>query len=211
MRYVRILTVFSLCLLLAYTTPCMAAPAAQRPSLVIVREQPSPFITEAAPPLPHHTPDGTLAPTLIYSKKPVARIMVHKADRMMYLLDKKGGVVRAYKIALGFTPEGAKREQGDGRTPEGRYTIDARNENSHYYKSLRISYPNRTDIRRAKKAGVDPGGDIFIHGKPNGKSWMWWRYGAGKDWTDGCIAVTDDQISEIWRLVQDGTPIDITP
>ncbi|MBI1214851.1 MAG: L,D-transpeptidase family protein [Alphaproteobacteria bacterium] len=145
------------------------------------------------------------------SNAPVTRVLVHKKDREMLLLDAKGHIVRLYKIALGWSPVGDKHSEGDGRTPEGRYRIDARNVNSKYYKSLRISYPDRADVRSARRRGVSPGGNIFIHGKPNGKSWMWWKYGKGRDWTDGCIAVTDDEINEIWNLVPDGTPIDIKP
>lgn len=141
----------------------------------------------------------------------VAHLVVRKAERRLYLLDDQNNVIRSYTIMLGPNPVGHKRETGDGRTPEGRYIIDARNENSAYQRSLRISYPNQTDISRAKKAGVSPGGDIFIHGKPNGKSWMWWKYKEGKDWTEGCIAVSNDDMQEIWELVNEGTEIVIEP
>jgi len=144
-------------------------------------------------------------------KGPVTRVVVRKKSREMFLLNAKGRIVRRYDISLGWDPVGDKRREGDGRTPEGHYRIDARNVHSKYYKSLHISYPDRRDRRSARRRGVNPGGDIFIHGKPNGKSWMWWRYGKGRDWTNGCIAVTDSDISEMWKLVPDGTPIDIKP
>ena len=170
-----------------------------------------PVVTaSAARPAPQAAAGAIDAPTA-YSDEPVARVVVQKAARKMYLLDKHDQIVREYTVELGFDPDGPKREQGDRRTPEGHYTISARNENSHYYKSLRISYPSAREIQSARKRGVDPGGDIFIHGKPNGKSWMWWKYGKGRDWTNGCIALQDDEISEVWNLVPDGTPIDITP
>ncbi len=95
---------------------------------------------------------------------------------------------------------GPKRQEGDGRTPEGRYAIDWRNAKSKYHLSLHISYPDAADVARAREAGVDPGGDIMIHGFPDGAR----REG---DWTQGCIAVTDEEMDEIWGLVEEGTPI----
>ena len=114
-------------------------------------------------------------------------------------------IVRTYRIALGREPAGPKERAGDGRTPEGRYSIDRRNPKSGYHRSLHISYPNEADRERARAAGVDPGGDIMIHGLPNGAAS---REG---DWTQGCIAVTDAEIEEIWDLVCDGTSIEIYP
>jgi murein L,D-transpeptidase YafK len=143
------------------------------------------------------------------AEKPIDRIVVEKSARTMtlYRRDEK---VHTYKVALGSEPKGAKTRQGDHRTREGKYTIDSRNEHSRYYKALHLSYPNATDRERAQKARVSPGGDIMIHGLPNG-------YGAiGKahllhDWTDGCIAVTDDEMDEIWKLVPVGTSVEIRP
>jgi murein L,D-transpeptidase YafK len=105
---------------------------------------------------------------------------------------------------------GAKERQGDHRTPEGTYTISGRNSKSKFHRSLRISYPSTADRERAKKIQADPGGDIMIHGLPNGFGWL------GKshlkvDWTDGCIAVTNDEIEEIWKLVPDGTTVVLQP
>lgn len=142
---------------------------------------------------------------------PVEQVVVIKSERVMHLLDRHNNIIKSYKISLGKNPVGDKEREGDGRTPEGSYIIDARNPNSRFHLSLRISYPNKSDKWRAKKANVDPGGDIFIHGMPNGKAWQWWKYSKKLDWTDGCIAVTDKEIREIWDLVADGTPIVIRP
>jgi murein L,D-transpeptidase YafK len=146
-----------------------------------------------------------------YQESPVAMVLVEKSKRLMTLLDRNGYEVKRYRISLGNNPVGTKIQNGDGRTPEGRYIIDARNDNSAYHLSLRISYPNEADKRRAKKLGVDPGSDIFIHGLPNGKSWQWWKYNTDRDWTQGCIAVTNADIEELWHMIPDGTPIVIQP
>lgn len=114
-------------------------------------------------------------------------------------------VVRTYRVALGREPVGHKRQEGDGRTPEGRYAIDRRNPNSRYHLALHISYPNEADVARAREGGVDPGGDIMIHGLKAGVTHP------DSDWTLGCIAVTDAEMDEIWDLVADGTPIEIVP
>ena len=139
----------------------------------------------------------------------VDRVVVNKARREMLLLA-GGNVLRAYRIALGFDPVGHKTREGDGRTPEGRYVIERRNPRSAYHLALRISYPNQGDRQRAEALGVDPGGDIMIHGLPNGVD----SAGRGhpeRDWTRGCIAVSDTEIEEIWSLVADGTAIEINP
>lgn len=137
------------------------------------------------------------------------RIVVRKSDRRMTLLA-DGQPIRTYEIALGFGGTNAKTREGDGRTPEGLYTISGRNPQSAYHLSLRISYPEPRDIAAATALGVEPGGDIMIHGTRNGLGW----FGAmarSIDWTAGCIAVTNDEIEEIWRAVPDGTSIEILP
>lgn len=139
----------------------------------------------------------------------IDRIVVEKGARRMLLLD-HGKTVRTYRIALGRDPQGHKQQEGDSRTPEGVYIIDARNPESRFHLSLRVSYPNAEDRRRAAARGVSPGSDIFIHGLPNGDGDAGRDY-AGRDWTDGCIAVTNAEIREIWALVKDGTPIEIRP
>jgi len=121
-----------------------------------------------------------------------------------------GQVLKTYKIALGGEPVGAKTMQGDHRTPEGDYVINSRNTHSQFHRSLHISYPNAADRERARKLGVAPGGDVYIHGLPNGYGFIGAAHRA-RDWTDGCIAVTDQEIEEIWKLVDDGTPVEIRP
>ena len=141
-----------------------------------------------------------------YAQKREARatqLVVSKSRRTLALMNGTATLKR-YHVRLGFAPEGHKFRSGDGRTPEGRYYIDRRNPRSDFYLSLGISYPNATDIARARAMGVEPGGDIFIHGGPNRTSAR-----DRKDWTAGCIAVTDTQIEEIWSLVPTGTPITI--
>ena len=137
------------------------------------------------------------------------RVIVYKKERKLVLLS-QGKELRSYKVALGGEPVGPKRRQGDHRTPEGSYVLDARNPNSHFYKAFHISYPDPKDIAAAKQLGVSPGGDIMLHGLAKEYAWM------GKahhlhDWTDGCIAVTNNEMDEIWRLVRVGTPIEIKP
>jgi murein L,D-transpeptidase YafK len=140
-----------------------------------------------------------------------ARILITKADRTLYIFDSEGNIIKDFKVALGPNPVGHKREQGDGRTPEGRYFIDMRNQNSEYFLSLKLSYPSPKDKEKAKKMGVKPGGDIFIHGQPNGRDWQTWKYGNKHDWTQGCIGLLDQDMSEIWNMVPDGTPVVIVP
>lgn len=119
-------------------------------------------------------------------------------------------VLKSYPVALGFAPTGPKRRQGDGRTPEGRYVLDWRNPNSQFYRSIHVSYPSPADRAYSRRLGVDPGGDIMIHGLPNGREWVGTAH-RRYDWTNGCIAVTNDEMDEIWALVADGTPIEIQP
>lgn len=155
-------------------------------------------------------PDEAAAPVDLSAVK-AAKVVVYKSERRMDLLDRHGRPIRSYQVSLGKNPVGDKQQQGDNRTPEGLYNIDWRNPGSAYHLSLRISYPNKNDQWRANRAGVNPGGDIFIHGLPNGKGWKRWKYNKSRDWTNGCIAVYDDEMREIWNLVPDGTPILIKP
>ena len=131
-------------------------------------------------------------------------VLVDKSDRELQLL-REGAVIAAFPVALGFAPEGHKTQQGDGRTPEGRYVLDWRNPQSRFYLSIHISYPNASDTAQAAARGVSPGGDIFIHGTP------WLAGVAGRDWTLGCIAVSNANMDAIWAAVPDGTPIVIRP
>jgi len=139
----------------------------------------------------------------------VDAVLVEKAARRLTLLS-RGRPVRVYSVALGREPVGPKIQQGDDRTPEGSYVIDGRNYNSAYHFALHLSYPNATDRSRAEALGVDPGGDIMIHGLPNGLGWLGSVH-RERDWTRGCIAVTDGEIEEISGLVSDGTPVQIRP
>ena len=138
-----------------------------------------------------------------YNGPEVTSIVVNKSAGRMYLLHHEE-VLKDYEIDLGFAPKGPKRFEGDGKTPEGTYIINRRNPNSAYHLSLGISYPNRQDIAAAKSAGLDPGGDIFIHGANT-------KGPSGGDWTAGCIAVKDKEMEEIYAMVKDGTPIYIAP
>lgn len=140
----------------------------------------------------------------------VDNILVEKAARKMYLRHGEN-IVKEYTIALGQNPIGAKKQEGDGKTPEGEYIISGRNPQSSYHLSLRISYPNEKDIAAAKAAGVSAGGDIMIHGFPNKIPNFLFNFIHPNDWTAGCIAVTDKEIDEIWRLVPDQTKIVINP
>ncbi len=136
-------------------------------------------------------------------------VLVDKSKSRMYL--KSGDkVIREYRVAFGANPVGHKRQEGDERTPEGRYVLDYKKKDSAYYKAIHISYPNSTDKKRARSQGLDPGGAIMIHGQKNGWGWLGFvsRF---FNWTDGCIAVTDAEMEEIWNLVETGTPIEIKP
>lgn len=134
-------------------------------------------------------------------------VFVDKSERRLQLRY-QGALIREYEIALGFAPEGQKEKQGDGRTPTGDYLLDWRNENSQYYRSIHVSYPRPDQRHAAREAGFDPGGDIMIHGQPNlspyeGKAKI------RRDWTAGCIALSNADMDEIWRHVADGTKISI--
>lgn len=137
------------------------------------------------------------------------KIVVRKKEHTLELF-RGGSAFKKYKIALGTRPIGPKTQQGDHKTPEGTYTIDRRNAHSHFYRALHISYPNAEDRERAQKVGVPAGGDIMIHGLPNGFGWLGSAHRL-RDWTDGCIAVTDAEMNEIWQLVPDGARVEIQP
>jgi murein L,D-transpeptidase YafK len=136
-------------------------------------------------------------------------VVILKKDHLLELLA-NGKVIRTYKVALGRGGLAPKEREGDGRTPEGHYIVDARNEASHYHRALHISYPNSQDRQRAAKLGVSPGGDIMIHGLPNGMGLLGSSHRL-YDWTLGCVAVTDPEIEEIWKMVPVGTPVEIKP
>ena len=163
-------------------------------------------------------PAGDTAQRVAYSREngsastamPTAdRIVVRKGERRLELM-RRGEVLRSYKVALGLQPQGHKERNGDFRTPEGKYQLTRRNPRSDYFLSIQISYPNDADARIARSNGWDAGGSIMIHGLPN----ILKRdpaYYQTRDWTDGCIAVSNSDMVEIWLLTQDNTPIEILP
>lgn len=139
----------------------------------------------------------------------VDKVLIEKQARRLTLLS-KGAVVKTYQIALGGNPVGPKERQGDNKTPEGTYIIDSRNGNSGFHLSLHISYPNAKDRKRARELGVSPGGDIMIHGLKNGFAQAGDAH-TQRDWTEGCIAVTNQEMEEIYKFVPNGTIVEITP
>tara|TARA_Y100001936_G_scaffold253253_1_gene316837 strand:- start:37346 stop:37831 length:486 start_codon:yes stop_codon:yes gene_type:complete len=137
------------------------------------------------------------------------RVVVLKSERRLILM-KGDFVLKIYPVALGRYPKGHKQFQGDAKTPEGEYLLDFKLRNSQFHRAIRINYPNARDVARARKMGKDPGGKIMIHGLPNTMSAD--RVGHPTlDWTQGCIAVTNRQMDEIWKMVDAGTPIEIHP
>ena len=148
---------------------------------------------------PRPLPEGTRAD----------RIVVKKAAHTLELY-RGSELLRSYRVALGREPRGTKHQEGDGRTPEGAYTLDYRKADSAFHRALHISYPAAKDIAAAKAQGVRPGGLIMVHGIRNGLQFLG-RLHALIDWTDGCVAVTNSEIEEIWRVVSDGIPIIIEP
>ena len=139
----------------------------------------------------------------------VDKVVVHKSERKLELLQ-RGTVVRTYKVALGLNPIGTKERSGDFRTPEGAYRLVRRNPRSDYFLSMQVSYPNDVDLKHAKRNHWDTGGSIMIHGLPNQLKHDP-SYYENVDWTDGCIAVSNSDMLEIWLLVQDNAPIEILP
>ncbi len=137
------------------------------------------------------------------------RVVVRKALRQL-AIEREGQTLRTYAISLGGEPMGAKQVEGDRRTPEGVYTLDYRNPGSCCFRSLHVSYPSDGDTRRARDQGLEPGGMIMIHGLRNGLGWIG-RLHRVFDWTNGCIAVTNREMAELWLAVPDGTTIEIRP
>lgn len=153
----------------------------------------------------------TMLPAAVQAGEfPIAdKVVIEKAARKLYLLQ-KGKAFRTFKIALGIRPVGDKKKEGDFKTPEGSYLLDSRNQNSDFFLSIHVSYPSQTDRREASKLGVDPGGAIMIHGQPNEptRSEAYYRT---RDWTNGCIAVSNSDMIDIWLMTPDNTPIEIRP
>jgi len=150
-----------------------------------------------------------LIPTIAFGIEKADFVLVIKSEATLYLI-KNGKVLKKYHVAFGANPKGHKQQEGDERTPEGKYILDYKKENSSFYKAIHISYPSNEDKKRAKEKGVSPGGQIMIHGQKNDIGWLSFitqRF----NWTDGCIAVTNSAMDEIWDSVNIGTPIEIKP
>ncbi|MGA7857277.1 MAG: L,D-transpeptidase family protein [Terracidiphilus sp.] len=143
------------------------------------------------------------------SEQRADQIVVVKSNHTMTLME-NGRVLKVYKVALGRGSVGPKEREGDNKTPEGQYVIDQKNAKSRFHLALHVSYPNAADRKRAADAKVDPGGAIMIHGLENGLGWLG-PVQHDVDWTEGCIAVSNPEIEEIWHLVPVGTPIEIKP
>ena len=139
----------------------------------------------------------------------IDRILVEKSARRLSIFH-DGQKLKSYRVALGRNPVGAKEQEGDMKTPEGFYWIDWRNPESDYHLSLHVSYPSEEDNARAAERGVNAGFDIMIHGIANGGGWIG-AFHRMHDWTAGCIALTDEEIEELYRVTPDGTPIEIRP
>jgi murein L,D-transpeptidase YafK len=142
-----------------------------------------------------------------FTQADVDLVKVDKSERVMYLMA-GSEVVKKYHVALGANPKGHKRQEGDEKTPEGVYQLDYINENSSYYRSMHVSYPNSLDTASAEKNGVSPGGFIMVHGQRNGFGWLagWTQK---RNWTDGCIALKNSEMDEFLELVEVGTAISI--
>jgi murein L,D-transpeptidase YafK len=136
-------------------------------------------------------------------------VVVRKGERRLYLM-RNGSVLRSFRVALGLRPDGHKQYEGDYRTPEGKYRLVRRNPNSEYFLSIQVSYPNDDDVARARKQGMRPGGAIMIHGQPNIPTRSR-DYYQTVDWTEGCIAVSNSDMVEIWLMTPADTPIEIQP
>jgi murein L,D-transpeptidase YafK len=183
---------------MSLTTKVMAVSAAMLASLFAG--------TAGGDALPYHA----RAMAAVGMELPVAdRVLVRKSERRLYLM-RGTDVLRAYKVSLGLNPGGAKERAGDFRTPEGNYRLTRRNSRSDFFLSIQVSYPNEQDMRHARRNGWQPGGSIMIHGLPNDPRHTP-DYYATQDWTDGCIAVSNADMVEIWMMTSDNVPIDIQP
>jgi murein L,D-transpeptidase YafK len=150
-----------------------------------------------------------LSPLACFGEPVADKVLVIKSEHALYLM-KNGEAFATFHVVFGGNPEGHKQQQGDQRTPEGEYTLGYKNSNSRYYKSIHISYPNAQDRAQARQRGVRPGGDIMIHGQPNGKEWLT-PFSQMINWTNGCIALTNSDMDIVWDAVRGKTPIEIRP
>ena len=152
---------------------------------------------------------GATPPSIANAYEQADAVLVVKSQRKLYLL-RGGRVLREFGVSLGLVPTGPKRREGDFRTPEGQYVLDSRNVDSDYFLSIKVSYPNTEDRAHSQAQGVDPGGQIMIHGLPNAPHYSERHY-EGTDWTDGCIAVSNSDMLDIWLMTRESTPIEIRP
>ena len=150
-----------------------------------------------------------LFPTISYAVTYADKVVVNKSEAKLYL-EKNGVIFKEFHVVFGDNPAGHKQEEGDERTPEGIYVLDYKKSDSSFYKAIHISYPNNEDIEKAKNVGVNPGGQIMIHGQKNGLGWFSF-FSQWVNWTDGCIAVKNSEMDQIWEAVHVGTPIEIQP
>lgn len=150
-----------------------------------------------------------LVAQVAWAEEPVDLVRVLKAERKLQLIS-NGKVQHEFSIALGGNPVGHKKQEGDERTPEGRYTLDYKKSDSSFYRAIHISYPNAKDVEAARRAGVSPGGQIMIHGQKNGYGWL---SGLSQrfDWTNGCVALTNADMEFVWNTVNAGTQIELLP
>ena len=203
----RLSALISIPLLLAASGAALgdATPTAAAPSVASVVAAPAGVAAGVGSGMAQAPMAATISATV-----PIAdQVLVRKSERRLYLL-RHGEILRSYRVALGLIPDGPKERAGDFRTPEGRYQLTRRNSRSDYFLSIQVSYPNADDLRRARRDHVNPGGSIMIHGLPNLQRHPP-DYYAAADWTDGCIAMSNADMVELWLMVQDNTPIDIRP
>ncbi|MES2488836.1 MAG: L,D-transpeptidase family protein [Pseudomonadota bacterium] len=144
-----------------------------------------------------------------FAQSKVDSVRVVKSERKLFLLS-AGTVLKEFSVSLGENPLGHKQKEGDERTPEGKYVLDYKKEDSGYFRAIHISYPNAADIESARQRGVKPGGAIMIHGQKNGFGWLA-KLTQRFDWTNGCVALVDEDMEQVWTLVDIGTPIEIVP
>lgn len=184
---------------------CLNTPKETAPGTFMSQRSPSPLL----PRRPSLLLIAVFLSSSTFASETADSVLVDKSDKKLYLL-KDGSVLAEYSVAFGADPKGHKQQEGDERTPEGDYILDYKKADSAFYKAIHVSYPNQADKQNAAAKGVDPGGLIMIHGQPNGLGWLSFltqRF----NWTDGCIAVSNRDMDEIWNSVAANTPIEIRP
>jgi len=150
-----------------------------------------------------------LFPAISFSDQKADSVLINKSKKRLYLKN-NGTIIKSYHVVFGANPVGHKVQEGDERTPEGRYLLDYKKPDSSFYRAIHVSYPNKADKEQAKKLGVNPGGFIMIHGQKNGFGWLSFisRF---FNWTDGCIALSNPDMDVVWNAVDAGVPVEINP